>query len=116
MNRNMRKMYTEEQIGEIAKSSVSGGTKLYQHHLESTDQMNWLDVILSDNVELTDAEHYNEILVVGKQFLSGSGYHDNDGETLYGIYAIEIGETITVSDLSGNQHSFSDLTDTVTPL
>lgn len=30
-NCNMRKMYTEQQIVDLVKANISGGTKLYQH-------------------------------------------------------------------------------------
>ena len=31
MNKNMRKMYTEEEIVALAQKHISGGTKLYRH-------------------------------------------------------------------------------------
>lgn len=96
-------------------SGFGDGTKLYHHHLVSSDLVHWLDVILYDNVELTNNEHY-DWLYLGKQILSGSGYNDTETATIYGIYTIHCGETLVVTDITGSEHYFSDLTDTVTPL
>ena len=58
MANNMRKMYTEKQISDIAKSSVSGGTQLYQHEIPHSAS-HTIYLITTSNKEIED---YDEVI------------------------------------------------------
>lgn len=70
----MRKMYTEQQISDIAKSSVSGGTKLYLHEINFSNATGLFLIT-------TNEEEIELISELKSAFLNSitARYHDLDG-------------------------------------
>lgn len=111
MANNMRKMYTEKQISDIAKSSVSGGTKLYLHTLEFKDAYDNDITIYVISLENNEIEITSLIMLTrALHIYDNNGYiaiFDFDTDTIYnfanGIYN-SVGEITSI------------ISDTVTPL
>lgn len=109
----MRKMFTEKQISEIAKSSVSGGTKLYWHvilcNMNDESQIE-INVIKYSNQKV---ESVSEIRIYAIKYLDADGndliYSDLD----FTYYLVNIGQLDNY--LIGNDVASIE-SDTIEPL
>ena len=95
----MRKMYSKNQIEEIAKASVSGGTALYKHSISVTvDNKSTTITVVSPRSTNYDLSNLEKDARAAKIFgLYGSVYTSNVMKTFIGFVVGSTGSPVIAS-------------------